>query len=116
MQAVADSNVAKMATLWGTSRGSAAKTGQPQDYQRRVAIMRAYLRNDSFRLTSDARETDDRRALSVELRRQTCTWHVPFVVIRTGEGWLINQVDLTAAGNPSRPCMETEARDSTRPQ
>lgn len=113
MQAVADSNLAKMATLWGTARGPAAKTGQPSDYERRIAIMQAYLRNDSFRLTSDVPEADNRRVVQVELRRQTCTSNVPFVVIKTGDGsWLINQVDLTAAGNPARPCVEGEARDT----
>jgi hypothetical protein len=107
MQAVADSNLTKMAGLWGTVSGPALKTGQPRDYERRIAIMRAYLRNDSFRLTSDVPEAPDRRALQVELRRQTCTWSVPFIAIKSGDGaWLVNQVDLTAAGNPARPCIE----------
>jgi hypothetical protein len=115
MQSVADSNLAKMATLWGTARGSAAKTHQPSDYERRIAIMQAYLRNESFRLTSDVPEATDRRVVQVELRRQTCTWNVPFVVIKAGDGsWLINQVDLTTAGNPRRPCVEGQAGDTTR--
>ena len=36
MQAVADSNVEKMASLWGTANGPASKTNQPPDWQRRV--------------------------------------------------------------------------------
>ena len=107
MQAVADSNLTKMATLWGTANGPAAKTGQPPDYERRIVIMQAYLRNDSFRVTSDVPESPARRDLQVELKRRTCTWSVPFVVVKTGDGsWLVNQVDLTAAGNPARPCLE----------
>jgi hypothetical protein len=114
MQAVADSNLPKMATLWGSSRGPASRTRQPTDYERRIAIMQAYLRNDAYRLTSDMPETDNRRALQVEIRRQACTWSVPFVAIRTGDGsWLVNQVDLTAAGNPARPCLQGEFRDTT---
>ncbi len=110
MQAVADSNVAKMASLWGTARGPASRTGQPEDWERRVAVMQAYLRNDSFRVTSDVPENENRRALQVEIRRKTCSWSVPFVVIRTGENsWLVNQVDLTAAGNPARPCIEGDS-------
>jgi hypothetical protein len=106
MQAVADSNLTGMASLWGTAGGSAAKTGQPQDYQRRIVIMQAYLRNDSFKLLSDSPETtENRRALQVEIKRQVCTWTVPFVAVKTGDGtWIVNQVDLTAAGNPARPC------------
>lgn len=115
MQAVADSNVAKMATLWGTTSGPASKTHQPPDYERRIAIMQAYLRSDSYRLTSDVPETDNRRALHVELKRQTCTWSVPFVAVKTGDGsWVVNQVDLTQAGNPARPCLEG-ASDTTPP-
>jgi hypothetical protein len=114
MQAVADSNVVKMASLWGTSKGPASKTGQPADYERRVAIMQAYLRNDSYRLTSEVPETDSRRALQVEIKRQTCTWTVPFVAIKTGDGsWVVTRVDLAAAGNPARPCVEGQQRDTT---
>ena len=113
MQAVADSNLAKMASLWGTANGSAVKTRQPPDYERRIAIMRAYLRSDSFRLTSDTPEGPDRRALQVQIRRQVCTWNVPFVAVKTGDGsWLVNQVDLSAAGNPARPCEPGNRSDT----
>jgi len=107
MQAVADSNLAKMATLWGTSSGPASETHQPSDYQRRIAIMQAYLKNQSYRVTSDVPETPDRRNLQVVIKRETCSWSVPFIAIKTrGGAWVVNQVDLTAAGNPARPCLE----------
>jgi hypothetical protein len=108
MQAVADSNLAKMASLWGTANGPASKTNQPPDWRRRIVIMQAYLRNDSFRITSDAAEqNENRRAQQVEIRRRTCTWTVPFVTVKARDGsWLVTQVDLAAAGNPARPCME----------
>jgi hypothetical protein len=114
MQAVADSNVVKMANLWGTASGPAAKTNQPPDWQRRVAIMQAYLRNDSFRITADEPETDvNRRALQVEIKREACTWSVPFSTIKIRDGsWIVTQVDLAAAGNPARPCQEGAVRDS----
>ena len=114
MQAVADSNVEKMALLWGTATGPAAKTNQPPDWERRVAIMQAYLRNQSFRIMSDSPETDEnRRAIQVEIRRETCTWTVPFVAVKSRDGsWLVNQVDLAAAGNPARPCSEETLTDS----
>jgi hypothetical protein len=112
MQAVADSNLAKMATLWGTTNGPASRTHQPQDYQRRIVIMQAYLRNQSYRVTSDVPESPERRSVQVEIKRQTCAWNVPFIAIKTRDGWLVNQVDLTAAGNPARPCLE--GHDSAR--
>jgi hypothetical protein len=114
MQAVADSNVVKMANLWGTASGPAARTNQPPDWQRRIAIMQAYLRNDSFRITSDVPQPDEnRRALQVEIRRRTCTWSVPFTAIKIrGGSWIVTQLDLAAAGNPARPCLEAAPRDS----
>ena len=113
MQAVADSNLDKMANLWGTASGPAATTNQPPDYQRRIAIMQAYLRNDSFRVTSDVPESESRRALQVEIRRKSCTWTVPFTAIKTRDGsWIVTQLDLAAAGNPARPCVEGAPGDS----
>jgi hypothetical protein len=113
MKAVADSNLARMASLWGTASGPASKTRQPADWQRRIIIMQAYLRSDSFRLTGDAPQADpNRRDLQVELKRQTCSWTVPFVAVKSGSGWLVTNVDLAAAGNPARPCDEaTENRN-----
>jgi hypothetical protein len=107
MQAVSDSNLTQMANLWGTAAGPAGRTGQPPDYERRVAVMQAYLRNESHRIVSDAAEGGDaRHALQVEIRRQLCSWMVPFTAIRLTDGtWIVSQVDLTKAGNPARPCV-----------
>jgi hypothetical protein len=107
MQAVADSNLTGMASLWGTAAGPAARTNQPPDWERRIAVMQAYLKNESHRVVSDAPSGGEaRHAVQVEIRRQLCTWVVPFTTIRLGDGtWIVNQVDLTAAGNPARPCV-----------
>lgn len=108
MRAVADSNLEKMASFWGTASGPASRTRQPSDWERRIVIMQAYLRNDSFRIVSDVPDPDEnRRAQLVEIKRKTCSWSVPFVSVKTRSGaWVVNQVDLTAAGNPARPCVE----------
>jgi hypothetical protein len=106
MQAVADSNLTQMANLWGTSAGPAGRTKQPGDWERRIAIMQAYLQNESHRVVSAAPAgSEARHAVQVEIRRQLCTWIVPFTAIRLADGtWIVNQVDLTAAGNPAQPC------------
>jgi hypothetical protein len=116
MQAVADSNFEKMAALWGTANGPAAKTNIPPDYRRRIAVMQAYLRNQSFRIVSDQPQaTENRRAVQVEIKRETCTWRVPFTAIRITDGsWLVTQVDLAAAGNPSRPCVDPASVDTAQ--
>ena len=72
MDAVADSNLAKMASLWGTASGPASKTNQPPDWQRRVAVMQAYLHNSSFRVTGDTPATGQTsHDVQVEIKRQT---------------------------------------------
>lgn len=111
MQAVADSDLAKMATLWGTAKGPAAKTRTPSDYERRIAVMQAYLANDDYRILGDAPEgLATRHAVQVQLRRQACTYTVPFTVIQLADThWIVNEIDLTAAGNPKRPCSPGDA-------
>jgi hypothetical protein len=115
MKAVADSNLAKMATFWGTASGPASKTHQPADWQRRIAVMQAYLQNDSFRVTADVPGSDlNHRDLQVEIKRQTCTWSVPVVAVKSGEGWLVTQIDISVAGNPARGCEQGAPPDSAK--
>lgn len=135
MQAAADSNLTRMAELWGTRAGSAAKTGQPPDYERRVAIMQFYLSGSPFRivpggaaeitpaagdsgqgrLPGPGDEAATTRQVVVQLDRQGCAKYVPFVVVKAvDDSWLINQVDIAAAGHPKRPCtVEKTGKDST---
>ena len=115
MKAVSDSNLAAMAGLWGTAKGSAARTRQPSDYERRIVVMQSYLTHDDFRILGDAPEgSEGRHAVQVQIRRGACTWSIPFVVIQLADGsWIVNQMDLTAAGNPARPCQPS-AQDTAR--
>jgi hypothetical protein len=53
------------------------------------------------------------RQVVVELQRTGCTKYVPFMVVKAADNsWLVNQVDLAAAGHPKKPCMP-EKKDST---
>ena len=115
MKAVSDSNLAVMAGLWGTSKGSASRTRQPADYQRRIVVMQSYLSHDDFRILADVPEgSEGRHTVQVQIRRGACTWTIPFLVIQLADGsWIVNQMDLTAAGNPARPC-DSSAQDTAR--
>lgn len=104
VQAVADSNLNRMAQLWGTTRGSAAETGQPADYQRRIAIIWAYLRGSTVRVLGEVERTSDRSVLAVDLRRSGCRYRVPFTMVRASGGWLVNAIDLAQVGVPGSPC------------
>jgi hypothetical protein len=107
MQAAADSNLARMAQLWGTAAGSAAETGKPDGWEKRLIVIQAYLRGDSTRLVSDVPVTgmDNKRRVIVALYRYGCMRQIPATVTRgKSGGWLVEEVDITSAGNPARPC------------
>ncbi|HEU4827864.1 MAG TPA: hypothetical protein VFT04_01590 [Gemmatimonadales bacterium] len=109
MEAVADSNLAKMAELWGTAKGSAARTGEPNDFERRIVIMQAYLRDRRHRLMSNTQDGNDatRRIVQVEFRRGDCVKMVPITVVRSEPGaWLVNSIDLALLGGPAGQCDE----------
>lgn len=109
MQAVADSNMARMASLWGTAAGSAAETRQPADYQRRIAVMYAYLRGTRGRVLADVERSGDRAVLQVEVSRSDCRKIIPFTLVRTGRGgWLITAIELGLMGSPGRPCASDQ--------
>ncbi len=110
LKAARDSNVTRMAELWGTASGSAAQTNQPNDYQRRVVVLQTFLRTDSSKVVGEAAVpgNDARRTVTIAMYRQGCAKQVPFSMVRTRDGsWLVQEVDLALTGNPARPC-ETE--------
>jgi len=107
MQAAADSNLTRMGELWGGDNGPAAQTGMPADYEKRLVIMQAYLRGDSIQVVSDMSVPGDagHRRVMVALYRQSCPKQIPMTLVKTkAGGWIVNAVDLNAAGNPARPC------------
>jgi hypothetical protein len=111
MRAVTDSNLTRMTQLWGTSSGSAAETGRPSDYTRRVVIIHAYLRGATTRILAEPERSSNRVVLLVEVTRDGCTRQVPFTLARTGDGrWLIEAIELGVLGSPGRPCSTDERR------
>jgi hypothetical protein len=104
LQAAADSNLTRMAELWGTSRGPASKTRQPDGWERRIVIMQAYLRGTTHRVVAENRGANDsQRIVHVELRREECAFMVPFTTVRSNGRWLVGAFDLGVAGVPGRP-------------
>lgn len=114
MQAVADSNITRMGRYWGTSRGPAAITRQPADYEDRMVVTQAYLRRSPFRITgaTAVQNASDRQQVQVEFERQDadgtrCTRTAPFTVLRSGnQGWIVVAIDLNQVGAPGRACSQ----------
>lgn len=110
MRAAADSNLSRMAQLWGSSKGSAASTHTPSDYEKRMVLLQAYLRADSSNIVSNMPVTgdDNRRRLVVAIFRQGCMKQVPATLLQVKKSnWIIVDIDVTSAGNPARPCEPT---------
>ncbi|HEV8612145.1 MAG TPA: hypothetical protein VGQ73_01470 [Gemmatimonadales bacterium] len=105
MQAAKDSNLTRMAELWGTSRGPASQT-RPAEYEKRLAVMQVYLRGDSTRILSDDPVPGDEkhRRVQLALYRGTCVKQIPVTTVRSQKGWIVEGVNLSFAGNPARPC------------
>jgi hypothetical protein len=110
MRAAADSNISRMAELWGTSRGPASRT-HPPEFEKRLMVMQAWLRGDSTRIISDTAVPgdDSRRRIGMALYRGTCVKQIPVTTVRIRDGgWIVQSVDLNFAGNPARPCETTD--------
>lgn len=118
MQAVSDSNLTQMGELWGTSKGSAASTNTPSNWLQRVAVIHAYLKGGTHRVLGEEAglAKADRRQINIELSRGGCSKTVPLTMVLTKQGsWLVNAIDLNAAGVPGRPCDGSATKNPTPP-
>ena len=108
LNAVRANSLTGMAELWGTEKGPAVRSMDPQEMDKRLSVIKSFLVHDRFefqvRNTMDALGTD-RRVLDVRLSRNGCQPVVPFTVVRWSGRWLVKDIDLSAAGNPIRPCQ-----------
>lgn len=108
--AATDSNITRMAQAWGNSRGPAAVTGEPPQWEQRLKVVQIYLRGGTWRLLQNEpdRMSTDRRYVVMEFTRGACKKSVPFTAVKSsGGGWLVESVDVTTAGNPMNPCPAT---------
>jgi hypothetical protein len=111
MKAVADSNLTRMAELWGTSRGSAAQTGKPTDYQRRVAVIYTFLKGSTAKVLAEVERSDDKSTLAVEVARPDCRKRIPIMLEKTKDDrWMVTSIELGALGTPGRACPPEEQR------
>jgi hypothetical protein len=110
MEAVDDRDMPVMGALWGTAdRGPASTWMDPEELERRLAVMGVYLQNDQYEVLPQAFEplpTVQQRQVQVRITRSGCEHTVPFALVRYGDGWLISSIDIASAGNPSRSCED----------
>ena len=117
MNAVDANSIVALRDLWGTERGPAASTMDLKEADQRLTVMRSFLEHESFEFEpGNAVDPANsmQRIVRVRLTRKGCRPVVPFTAVPWKDGWLVKNVDLSAAGNPARRCgPEQEAAPGT---
>ena len=104
MRAVADSNLTRMAELWGTDRGPASKI-HPKDYEKRIVIMQLFLHGVQARTLGEVPSSKSGlRSVTTELAHNGCKVTISIDVVKSRDGWLVQNFDLAEAGRVNQPC------------
>lgn len=109
LNAVSANSIAGMSQLWGTSSGPASERMDRTTLEQRLTVIRIYLEHEDYTIVpgdpaAGISVDPGERVVFVRLSRRGCTPTVPFTLVPHGGGWLIRDIDLAAAGNPSRRC------------
>ena len=117
LNAVKANSLAGMGATWGSSRGPASSYMDQAELEQRLTVIRAFLEHEKFEILGSqagvAPGADQKRVVQVRLTRKGCEPVVPFTVIPYGGGWLVSDIDLSAAGNPQRPCPPGSGKPGT---
>lgn len=105
MRAVADSNLTRMAELWGNAKGPAAATRFPKDYEKRIVIIQAMLHGVQSRTVGEVPATaPGMRSVTTQLSHNGCTVTLSVNAVKYRSGWLVHDFDLEQAGQVNQPC------------
>lgn len=109
MRAASDSNLTRMAQLFGTDKGSVARTRNPSDFARRMVVMQAMLGGITVRANAEtATEDRDLRVVTTEVARGNCRITVPVRTVKAREGWLVLGFEVQDIWDGvNRPCEGT---------
>jgi hypothetical protein len=112
LNAVKANSLTGMRDLWGTERGPAAGYMNEGEVQQRLTVIRSFLDHEKFEFdqpNSVDPSNSSQRIVRVRLTRKGCQPVVPFTTVQWKSGWLVKNVDLSAAGNPARGCGDQSA-------
>lgn len=116
MQAVSDSNLQRVAELWGTSKGPASRTHVPQTYQKQIVIIQAMIRRVAVQTLGVVPAKDGMRTVTTQLTGQGgCKVTIPVNVAKAKEGWLVHDFRLDDAADVNRPCQASPGGGNSRP-
>jgi len=105
IRAASDSNLTRMAELWGTDKGSASATGRPDGYGEPIIRRQAGMQGVSGRALGERPgEKGNRRQVTTEISRGPCRVTVPVIVTKVRDGWIVNNFDLERVADVNKPC------------
>ncbi len=108
IRAASDSNLTRMAELFGTDEGSVRSTGKPADYPKRMVIMQAMMGHTAVRALSEVKiSRKNHVVVTTEIAKGNCKVVVPVTTVKTDDdGWLVREFDLPAIWDGiNRPCI-----------
>ncbi len=105
MRAVADSNLTRMAQLFGTRKGSSYDTHQPPKYEERMLTIQLFLHGVQAHALGDLPTAHGGRTVTTQLSHNACRVTIPVVTAHTKHGWVVESFDLAQAAQINRPCQ-----------
>lgn len=110
LDAVKAGDLARMAQLWGGSRGLAADRIDATQLEQRLTVISIYLEHEEYAIVAGTGDPTvllqpGERLVRVRLTRKGCEPVVPFTLTPYQGGWLIRNIRLEDAGNPARVCQ-----------
>jgi hypothetical protein len=108
LDAVRQNDLSRMGQLWGSERGPAAGWMDPEELNKRVAVMQKYLAHGGYRVVEGPMPIPGesrRMSFRVELRRDDCVHVQAMDVVRVDRGgWVVQDVHLGEARSPVQAC------------
>ena len=99
MRLIAAKDYIGMGRLFGTAEGPITNRDPQQQVERRMYAIANILANDRFVIRGGQGipgRGPEVTQLTVQITHQGQAKDVPFVVVRTANGWLVEQIDLQA--------------------
>ena len=118
IRAASDSNLTRMAQLFGTDKGNAIRL-KVADLDKRMVVTSAYLAHTRVRTLGEVRGMHaNERTVTTEIALGACKVIIPVLAVHSkDDGWLVRNLDLAhvgdvehAAGLPNRAVLLANAR------
>ncbi len=106
IRAASDSNLTRMAQLFGTDKGNAIRLKLP-DLDKRMVVTSAYLSHTRVRTLGEVRGMHpNERTVTTEIALGSCKVVIPVLAVHSrDDGWLVRNLDLSKVQSLHSPCQ-----------